>query len=86
MNVNTFEKRLSDGKANNLVYSKDGKDGLVSVWMHDSRIILTWEECPRGEQYDESTYGRDDRFVFGTLAELMAFLSQNKLGVDLFTP
>lgn len=85
MNSITFEKRLRDGKANNLTYSKDGRDGLVSVWMYESSIILTWEECPKGEQYDESTYTRDDRHVFSTIAELMTFLSHNGLAVNEFT-
>lgn len=86
MDAITFEKRLNDRKANNLTYSKDGLDGLVTVWMHDSSIILTWEECPKGEQYDESTYTRDERHVFNTITELMTFLFRHGLALDAFVP
>ncbi len=84
MNSITFERRINNGKANHLTYSKDGLDGLISVWMHDSTIILTWEECPKGEQYNESTYTRDERYVFSTFTELMMFLSQHGLAMDAF--
>ena len=86
MEAVTFEGRLRAGKANNHIYSRNGMDGLVSVWMHDSKFILTWEECPKGCQFDESTYTRDDRVVFNSFPELMAFLLDQKLSHDLFKP
>jgi hypothetical protein len=41
--------------------------------------VLTWEECPAGEQYDEATYSRDERHVFATIEELLEFLAANEL-------
>lgn len=84
--LDTFVKRLQNGKANNLIYSDGDKEGLVSVWIHEEAIILTWEECPIGEQHDESTYSRDERHVFESIGDLMTFLASNALKPELFTP
>jgi hypothetical protein len=86
MTLATFTGRLSSGKANNLTYAKDGKEGLVSVWKHGGWLVLTWEECPAGEQYDESTYTRDEKRSFSTMAELLEFLATHGLGTESFTP
>lgn len=86
MQADTFEKRIRDGKVNNLVYSKGEMEGLVSVWKHESSIIVTWEECPKGEQYDESTYSHDERHVFSSLSDVMRFLSGHGFDLDAFAP
>ncbi|MCA9088366.1 MAG: hypothetical protein KDA90_06985 [Planctomycetaceae bacterium] len=86
MDATTFANRLFGGKTNCVVYSNGTNEGLVSVWMHGSSIVLTWEECPKGEQYDESTYTRDERHVFSTLDELTAFLSERNLSMESFAP
>ena len=84
MNSQSFEERLRMGKVNCLVYSKDGKDGLISVWINNSSFILTWEECPKGKQYDESTYTRDDRHVFSNYSDLLFFLKKQNLQLNQF--
>jgi hypothetical protein len=86
MTLATFLKRLEDGKANNLIYSIDGKEGLLCVWKDKDDLILTWEECSPGEQYDESTYTRDSRYVFADCAKLQEFLATNKLEIEMFKP
>jgi hypothetical protein len=85
MKKETFVQRLSSGKVNNLTYSSNGKEGLISVWMHEGAYVLTWEECPHGEQYDESTYTRDERHVFAEIAEILDFISSNGFNLELFT-
>lgn len=86
MTLNTFIDRINNGKSNGLTYTDDGKQGLVSVWKHDALLVLTWEECPTGCQYDEATYTRDERHTFGTVEELLTFLRNNKLSIESFTP
>jgi hypothetical protein len=86
MTLRTFVERIRTGRANNLIYSSGGKEGLISVWEHESAFVLTWEECPPGQQYNESDYTRDERHVFSTLNELLAFLSANNIKVESFTP
>ena len=86
MTTSTFTNRIQQGKVNNLTYKDGDREGLVSVWQHDGRIILTWEECPAGMQYDESTYTRDERHVFSTVEELTAFLASHNLKPEAFTP
>jgi hypothetical protein len=86
MTADTFVARIESGKANNLVYSAGGKEGLVSVWKHESSYILTWEECPAGEQYDESTYTRNERHRFGSVEQLIDFLAGHGLKPKAFKP
>jgi hypothetical protein len=74
------------GKANNLTYSSGEKEGLVSIWKHGETYVLTWEECPAGEQYDESTYTRDERHVFAEISELLEFIKMHDLKLEIFTP
>lgn len=86
MKQETFIHRLVSGRVKNLTYSANGKEGLISVWLHDGAYVLTWEECPRGEQHDESTYTRDERHVFSDVDCLLEFLAYNGFNVALFTP
>lgn len=86
MTPQTFQNRIMAGKANNLVYSGNGKEGLICVWKYEDSFVLTWEECPAGEQYDESTYTRDEHFEFGSEDELFQFFLNNGLEVKSFTP
>ena len=81
-----FARRLEGGEANHLIYRRDEYDGLVSIWMCEGSFILTWEECPIGEQYDESTYSRDERHVFANIEEVLAFLTRNGLKAESFAP
>lgn len=82
----TFIARIESGKSNYLIYSSEGKDGLVSVWKHDGSYILTWEECPAGQQYDESTYTRDQTQRFAAREQVIEFLKSHGLNVREFKP
>ena len=86
MRPNSFIQRLEVGKANNFLYSKGDLEGLVSVWKHQNLIVLTWEECPKGQQYDESSYTCDERFTFDTTEKVLLFLMENELPIESFTP
>jgi len=86
MTHKTFEERLEIGKVNHLVYTSNGREGLVSVWKYQSEYILTWEECPAGKQYDESSYCRDDRHTFSCPDDISIFLSRNGLDINSFGP
>jgi hypothetical protein len=86
MMLSTFVDRIHNGKANNLTYANKGKEGLISVWKHEGLLVLTWEECPAGEQYDEATYTRDERYTFSTMDELLVFLAAHELSPESFTP
>ncbi|AGA24787.1 hypothetical protein [Singulisphaera acidiphila] len=86
MTINKFIERIESSKINNLAYKVDGKEGLVSVWKYDGSYFVTWEECPAGEQYDESTYTRDERHRLGSIEQLMAFLADQGLRPEAFQP
>jgi hypothetical protein len=58
---------------------------LVEVWRHEGRIILTWEEAPDGAQYDESRYTKDERHVFDSIGEALAFLEQHGVPFSEFS-
>lgn len=81
----SLSARLAAGKASYYLYHTEALAGLVSVWKHEDRIVLTWEECPPGEQYDESRYTRDERYVFRSDTELLAFLSDHGLRPEEFS-
>lgn len=86
MQLQTFNNRIHNGKSNRYLYSRDGHEGCVSVWKHEDSLILTWEECPAGEWYNEHLYTRDERHVFVTIDELIEFLRKHGLHPELFTP
>lgn len=86
MSPETFRRRLEDGRCNNRLYTAEDREELVSVWKHQGGYVLTWEECPKGGQYDESSYTRDDRHLFPTIDEVFFFLAENGLDVETFRP
>jgi hypothetical protein len=86
MKLQTFTSRLEAGKSNSLIYSADGKEGLIEVWKHMDSYIVTWEECPPGKQYDESEYTRDDRQVFSSLGQVLDYLRHHGIDPERFTP
>lgn len=81
-----FLKRLRAGKSVNCVYRRDDFAGLISAWAYEGRFILTWEECPAGEQYDESSYTRDDRREFATAEDVLAFVENSGYPHSAFQP
>lgn len=86
MTRETFLRRLDAGKGNSYLYEAPGAEGMVSVWKHEGRYVLTWEECPPGGQYDESGYTRDERHLFDDAEDLLAFLARRGLPLDGFRP
>ncbi len=86
MSPTTFRDRLEAGKANNHLYEVDDRQGLVSVWKLDDRWIMTWEECPRGQQFDEASYTRDEVHHFASFAALIEFLAARNLTPAVFRP
>lgn len=78
--IDTIENRI----ALNYLYSTSTIEGLVTVWKHELKYVLTWEECPPGEQYDESRYTRDDVFHFTTTDDLLKFLADSQILIDRF--
>ncbi len=86
MKYETFVKRLEKGKSNHHIYKKDGSEGLISIWKCDKIYILALEECEEGYQFDEPSYTKDDRYEFKTIDEIIIYLENNSLSVDLFTP
>ena len=50
MTRGTSCERLESGRSNSFIDEATGQEGLVSVWMHEGRYVLTGEECPPGEQ------------------------------------
>lgn len=86
MSPETFRKRLEEGKYNNLLYAAEDREGLISVWKHQGRYILTWEECTKGEQYDESSCTRDERYFLASVDEVIQFLVENSLTIEAFRP
>lgn len=81
-----FLKRLRAGKSVNCVYRRDEFAGLISAWAYEGRFILTCEECPAGEQYDESCYTRDERHEFATADEVLAFVEDRGYPHSAFQP
>jgi hypothetical protein len=86
MSPETFRKRLEDGRCNNHLYTSGDKEGLISVWKHQGNYVLTWEECPKGAQYNESSYTRDERYLLASVDEVIRFLIENGLTVETFRP
>lgn len=86
MSRETFLKRLENRKANNYLYKTIVVEGLVAIWKLGSDYILTWEECPPGECYNEHLYTRDERHKFATVDELAHFLDKNGLDFTCFEP
>jgi hypothetical protein len=86
MTSDGFLRRLRVGKSVNCVYRRERLTGLIAAWPYEDRFVLTWEECPEGQQYDESTYTRDERHLFGTAEEVLAFAEQRGFPATVFGP
>lgn len=81
-----FLFRLNAGKVVNSTYHRGDLDGLLSAWFHDGHFVLTWEECPEGQQYDEHAYTRDERHTFATAWDVLAFVEANGFSPAQFDP
>lgn len=81
-----FLQRLGIGKAVNCVYQVGDRAGLISAWSYGEGFVLTWEECPGGNQYNEHTYSRDERYEFRTAQEVLTFVEQSGYPAAAFQP
>ena len=86
MTLKTFVERIIQNKANNYLYYRPDREGLVVVWKYNGKLILTWEECRPGDQFNEHLYTRDERYVFQEINELLDFLTAKGLGPKDFEP
>ncbi|MFO0950163.1 MAG: hypothetical protein U0835_03235 [Isosphaeraceae bacterium] len=81
-----FLRRLQGARPVHCTYQRGECAGLISAWAHGGRFVLTWEECPAGGQYDESTYTRDERREFATAEEVLAFVEEHGHPASAFGP
>jgi hypothetical protein len=81
-----FLRRLLAGKVVNCTYHRDGLAGLISAWPYGGGFVLTWEECREGDQYNEHAYTRDERHLFGTAGEVLAFVERCGYPATAFSP
>ena len=79
-------RRLEGGRVANHRYAQGVLRGLVSAWRYEGRFVLTWEESRDGDQHDEQAYTRDERHLFGTAEELVAFVEQRGETAEDFHP
>ncbi len=86
MKAATFRQRLEAGKSVSYLYHTEDKAGVINLWRYGGQFVLTWEECRDGDQYNEQNYTRDETLRFDTLEAVEAFLAQNALLPEHFTP
>ncbi|MCW8139621.1 MAG: hypothetical protein KIT58_12050 [Planctomycetota bacterium] len=81
-----LRRRIEAGKAASIIYKNDTVEGLISVWRHEDAVIVTWEECPHGQMFNECNYTRDERRAFSTVDEACEFLRRQGVDVTRFEP
>jgi hypothetical protein len=86
MTLDGLRRRIESGKGASIIYDKGNLQGLVSIWKTEDTIVMTWEECARGEQYDEFEYTRDERRTFETVDEVWRYVDECGLDPSTFTP
>jgi hypothetical protein len=79
-------KRLKAGKACNLKYNNNDFSGMVNIWSYNDEYILTWEECKNGNQWNESSSTKDERYKFKLVDEVMQFIDKHSLDIEGFKP
>ena len=82
MNKEKFISKIQSDKSCYYVYDKNKRNentGLIKVWLYNGKIILTWEECPKGLEYDEPSYTKDEVHNFSSFEELDTFFNENDL-------
>lgn len=87
MNREKFITKIQSHKSCHYIYQENERNentGLINVWLYNGKIILTWEECPPGLIYDESTYTKDELHNFNSFEELEAFFNDNNLAYSNF--
>ena len=86
MRIETFQQRLQSGKAVNHNYQLDGRTGIIDIWRHEDKFVLTWEEFAEGQFYNEQNYLRDEVHHFKDVEEIFHFLKTNKVNPTAFKP
>lgn len=81
-----LRRRIEAGKAASILYRDDAVEGLISMWRHERSVIVTWEECPPGQIYNEHTYTRDERHEFATVDEACEYLRSRGIDTNRFEP
>lgn len=82
MNREKFISKIQSHKTCYYIYNENERNentGLIKVWLYDGQIILTWEECPPGLEYDEPSYTQDELHNFNSFEELETFFNDNNL-------
>lgn len=86
MTLEGLIRRLLAGRAVNHVYDRGELTGLVSAWKYQDAFILTWEECRKGDIHNEHLYTRDEREVFASAQDVLAYIEKNSLSAADFRP
>ena len=82
MNQEELITKIQSGETCHYIYKENERNentGLIKVWLYNNQIILTWEECPVGMQYDESLYSKDDMHHFNSFEELEVFFNDHNI-------
>lgn len=82
-----FEAKLEGGRMLSFVYQPTPSNdltGIIEIWKYQGKYIVTWEECHQGDQYNEDSYTRDERHLFASVGEAIAFLDHHKLDTASF--
>lgn len=86
-------QQLRSGRTADHRYARGPLRGLVSAWLHEGKFVLTWEESGGGQTgtakpasgRTPTTGGdRDERHLFATAEELVAFVEQRGLTAEDF--
>lgn len=68
------------------VFDVGQEQALVEIWKYEGKIILTWEQCAHGKQYDESSYSHDERHVFDSVDQAYELLEKRAAPLQAFEP
>ncbi|MFC3157996.1 hypothetical protein SAMN05443633_104338 [Chryseobacterium arachidis] len=88
MDKEKFISKIQSNKSCHYIYQENERNkntGLIKVWLYNGKIILTWEECPPGLIYDESTYTKDELHNFNSFEELEAFFNDHNILYENFS-
>ncbi|AWH85087.1 hypothetical protein HYN59_08090 [Flavobacterium album] len=87
MNKEKFIFTIKSGQTCYYIYGENEQSemsGIIKVWLNNNEIALTWEECPKGLQYDESSYSKDEVYNFSSFDALDNFFYGNNIPYDNF--
>lgn len=82
MNKEKLITKIQSGCTCSYIYKENERNentGLIKIWLDKNQIVLTWEECPGGLQYDESSYSKDEVHHFNSFEELDIFFNDHMI-------